>query len=480
MNADFRRSLTATADEVRSRAHPADPNAAIMRGIGRYRRRIWIAYIAAAAVAAVLAGSLFLTRQVLSDAELTAINVQPSPAVLRPKAQLQFAAEGAYSNGDRGVRIDSVDWQSDNPAVARIDGSGRVSALQPGTATITASQKGIKGTVKLTVTKANLRSITVNPSPITLKPGEHRSLTATGKYDDGATATLVSPPVKWETSNKDVARVDAKGQLSGVSQGTATITAIFEGVKRKVKLSVTEAGPTPETPEPQPTLASIRIDGPRQLTEGEHQPIAAVGIFSDKTERRLESPPVQWSSSDPNIARIDGDQIVAVSQGNISLKATWGGSSGTLDVAVGPSSPGCTPSSLDPSKYNGRTFEVVKAELEANGWRVEAHEQSAAEAPGVVLAVSANCTSDGEAVATVVYSTGPTGPQVPDVIGKSVADAEVIISGQGLVPLRGEDQFSGAPQGTVVDQNPKAGTAAPPQSTVTYYVSAGPGTTTPT
>ena len=78
----------------------------------------------------------------------------------------------------------------------------------------------------------------------------------------------------------------------------------------------------------------------------------------------------------------------------------------------------------------------------------------------------------GSAVAYVV-SKGPI--SVPDVLGQTPANAATAISGAGLSPLRGADEYSATvAAGLVSRQDPAAASQVAPLSTVTYVVSKGP------
>ncbi len=89
------------------------------------------------------------------------------------------------------------------------------------------------------------------------------------------------------------------------------------------------------------------------------------------------------------------------------------------------------------------------------------------QSPGEGKAVEAGST------VTIVVGTAGNTVAVPSVIGSSQDQATATLSGMNLV-VSVQEQQSTSPGGTVVDQNPKAGTNVPPGSTVTIYVSNAP------
>ncbi len=63
---------------------------------------------------------------------------------------------------------------------------------------------------------------------------------------------------------------------------------------------------------------------------------------------------------------------------------------------------------------------------------------------------------------------------VPDVVGRSQADAERLIGAEGLIPIFGDPVYSNEPPGTVISTNPRAGARLNPGERVDIQISAGP------
>lgn len=78
------------------------------------------------------------------------------------------------------------------------------------------------------------------------------------------------------------------------------------------------------------------------------------------------------------------------------------------------------------------------------------------------------------AVVGILVSLGPdTSAAVPNVVGKTSAEASAAIVAVGLVPHAAEQPDSTVPKGAVISQGPAAGTKAAVGSTVVYTVSSG-------
>lgn len=127
----------------------------------------------------------------------------------------------------------TVTWESSDPNVAVVEQpEGSYTSYTsfickgPGTATITATCDGKKGTCTVTFTKVRVQSVTVSPS------------TYTADYSLGATKQLTASvypwtatyqTVAWKSSNTSVATVDNNGLVTCKGAGSATITATADG-----------------------------------------------------------------------------------------------------------------------------------------------------------------------------------------------------------------------------------------------------------
>jgi beta-lactam-binding protein with PASTA domain len=89
--------------------------------------------------------------------------------------------------------------------------------------------------------------------------------------------------------------------------------------------------------------------------------------------------------------------------------------------------------------------------------------------PAIALAVVPSMT---DLIAQLAPPAGEVA--VPDVVGQAEADAEATITGAGLVPAKTEAADDTVPVGSVISQDPAAGTMVASGSTVNIAVSTGP------
>lgn len=124
-------------------------------------------------------------------------------------------------------------WISSNTAVATVLWTGAITAIAPGTSTISAIYGGKSATYNLTVVNAAMTglSVSVVTSGFTAQPsifpqGDVRTLEMRAQYSNG-TSILVTGT--WNSSVPSVATVDASGILSTLSPGTTWIAATYGG-----------------------------------------------------------------------------------------------------------------------------------------------------------------------------------------------------------------------------------------------------------
>lgn len=129
----------------------------------------------------------------------------------------------------------AISWSSSDTNVATVSEDGLVTGVSVGTATITASCGGISATCEVTVTEVVAESIILNEEEISLIENESFQLTATIVPENTTDQTVL-----WSSSDNKVATVSEDGLVTGISAGTATITASYGEVSATCEVIVTE------------------------------------------------------------------------------------------------------------------------------------------------------------------------------------------------------------------------------------------------
>jgi uncharacterized protein YjdB len=114
----------------------------------------------------------------------------------------------------------AVTWTSSNPAVATVDSTGKVTAVNKGSTTITAKIGTHAATCKVNVVVL-IHSISLDKTSLSLKKTNTANLTVS--YDPADTTEIKT--VTWTSSNPAAATVDSSGKVTAISAGETTITA---------------------------------------------------------------------------------------------------------------------------------------------------------------------------------------------------------------------------------------------------------------
>ncbi len=118
---------------------------------------------------------------------------------------------------------DLVTWSSSNPSIVKVDRKGNVLAIGTGKAYVNVScnnkvyNKIEINAIKRDSVKAN--KITLNPSSLTINVGVTKSVSATVTPKNASVKNL-----KWESSDNTIAKVNSKGQITGIKAGKTKIT----------------------------------------------------------------------------------------------------------------------------------------------------------------------------------------------------------------------------------------------------------------
>ncbi len=264
----------------------------------------------------------------LTSIEISSAN--PNPFIARGTTN-QFTAIGNFSGLFTRDITAEVAWSSDDPAVLSFANgfgiSGLASGVGAGSAEVSAALDGISASTAFTVTDAQVTSISLAPADASRPRGLTSQFTATGTFDDGSTQNLTFDAT-WASDTPAFATISdaiaSKGLATAVAEGTATISATFDGVTGTTTLTVT--APILETITVTPANPTI----PNLTT----QQFTATGNFSDGTTVNLTSQ-VSWASSNPALVTIDTAGVAsALAGGTVTISASLDGITGSTGLTV--------------------------------------------------------------------------------------------------------------------------------------------------
>ncbi|HTP50083.1 MAG TPA: Ig-like domain-containing protein [Anaeromyxobacteraceae bacterium] len=166
----------------------------------------------------------------------TAVTVAPAARELRPGETFILSVVVADENGKPVSVVPApITWSSSDAAIASVS-EGRVLAVGPGTATVTAASGPVRGTAQITVRIPEFARLLVKPPKLTLKRGD--SLRLRAEPVDRAGRAVGGVPVAWRSSDGRIATVTADGTVHAMKKGKAKITASASGKVATVQLVV--------------------------------------------------------------------------------------------------------------------------------------------------------------------------------------------------------------------------------------------------
>ncbi|MCL6615690.1 MAG: DUF5057 domain-containing protein [Anoxybacillus ayderensis] len=244
--------------------------------------------------------------------------------------------------------IASVEWsENSNGQVISIDQNGVITAIQEGTAQVTAKVKDMFGNVK-TATMTVIVRIPVDSITIqnfTVYVGETIPIPITVSPSDAKKA------VSYSLGNSLYAEVNgANGTITGLKEGVTTLTVQAfnrndELIEKTVTVTIQSIPVTAVVVSP--TIVNMNI--------GETVTLTATVAPNNATYKTIE-----WRSSNPNIASVDENgRVTGLSTGQVTVTAqAHNGVIGTAIVHVGSPLTGISlPSTLLVQK--GKTINVL-------------------------------------------------------------------------------------------------------------------------
>lgn len=215
----------------------------------------------------------------------------------------------------------TVSWNTDDNNVVVVSKGGRITALRPGTAKITASTgNGLSASCIVTVKAKEIpvSSVSVSPTSLSLTEKETAKLTATVEPSNATNKN-----VTWSSNNNLVATVDKNGEVTAVRAGTATITVTTEDGEKKASCEVVVSVPVIH-------VSSISVyPSTLQMTEGDTRTLS-ISI----SPRNATDKSVTWSSNNTAVATVENGTVHAVGAGNATITVTTNDGEKTATCAV--------------------------------------------------------------------------------------------------------------------------------------------------
>ena len=217
-----------------------------------------------------------------------------------------------------------LQWSSSNTAVATVDGTGLVTAVGVGTATITVRSLDGSFTDQCVVNVDQyvfipVASVSIDPTTASVSIGASRTLQAIVVPNNATNQSVV-----WGSDNTSIATVDTQGIVTGVAIGTTNITATTVDGNFVSSCAVTVNN----------YVTSISLGSELNMPVLSRSRIIPTFMPSNASSKQ-----VTFSSDNPAVASVDfAGAVIALSPGtaNITCSAVLGNAAGNRRIVVRP------------------------------------------------------------------------------------------------------------------------------------------------
>jgi hypothetical protein len=178
-----------------------------------------------------------------------------------------------------------------------------------------------------------LSTITVNPPDPSVSQGATLQMTATATYQDGSTSTLTGGTscsgntACWSSSDTTVVTITTGGELTGIAQGTATITAASGAITGTTTATVVLGNVTGLTLD-ETTYTVSSVNGTTTAIANAQTPNGPVDVSATAT----------WTIANTAIATVvsgtDPVTITGIAAGSTTITATYTTSTATYTATA--------------------------------------------------------------------------------------------------------------------------------------------------
>ena len=215
----------------------------------------------------------------------------------------------------------AVSWKSSDASIASVDGTGKVTAVKAGSATITVSttdgSKTATCSVSVTPKTISVTGVAIEPSTLEIKEGATFQLKATVSPADASQA------VDWASPSPHIATVDQNGLLTAVAPGTVRIVV-------RSKAFTDKQGFCDVTVTQDNTLTGISLDADEiTIAAGDSRNLTVI-FYPEYASNKN----VTWKSSDASVVTVSDGKVFGLKEGTATVTATSEEGSFTAECVV--------------------------------------------------------------------------------------------------------------------------------------------------
>jgi uncharacterized protein YjdB len=269
-------------------------------------------------VAASQAGQSGIAQVTVVPPGVALVRLQPSDGSVFVGKTMPLQAIAITASGEE-VTGRTATWSSSSSSTATVNSSGVVTGVAPGAVTIRATVDGVEGTASISVLQVPIATIALSPAPATVEERKTIQITATARDASGATVT--GRTIVWSSSNDAVVGVSQTGLVTGITPGTATITASAPGAAAE---GTSPSGTLAVTVQYAPVASVLVIPSVTSVALGATTTFSATLLDAAGLQLTAGGRTLSWESLDPARATINAATGVAtgVSPGSTRIRAS--------------------------------------------------------------------------------------------------------------------------------------------------------------
>ncbi|ALP38466.1 tenascin [Paenibacillus sp. IHB B 3084] len=172
---------------------------------------------------------------VRSASQALILSPSASQSAFLGSSPIQVNATDVNLTGGKTDVTNTAEWTSSNPLVATVE-QGKITPMDAGNSTITASYHGLSKTLKINVLPT-VEKLVSSKASLTLETGGKTSLPSISAYLVNGAKKAVQSDVKWSLSSESAVKI-TNGKLVAVNPGSATLTATVGALKLDIPVTV--------------------------------------------------------------------------------------------------------------------------------------------------------------------------------------------------------------------------------------------------
>ena len=271
----------------------------------------------------------FATCNVLVQTTPISVTLNKTNVTLDMSGEKTLQLEATINPTSANINT-GITWSSTNSAVATVDKYGLVTAMANGSATITV-KTGNGKTASCTVTvKTTPVSIELDKTKAVIDLGVSKTLQLSSKINPNT--TNAENGLDWSSNNEKVATVNSSGVVTGVSNGSATITVTTKNGKSASSIITVQTSPI-----------SISLNKTTETLDLTGTNTTQLSVTYNPTSSNVNTG-ITWSSNNSNIASVSTSGLVtAKANGSVTITArTENGKTAACAIKVQTSPIGIT------------------------------------------------------------------------------------------------------------------------------------------